>query len=160
MTDHVKMTTHPSETAKQALNIGELETTLGYLLRVASRASNRLVEPVMRDHGFTRAELTTLMIIAYNPDCSLLNIARAVGIEPPGTQRLVNALMQKKYIISRKTCLDRRFTLYTVTKAGLNKIDQVKNPCNQQDQSLVAGISNAEIDLLMKLLLKISRHES
>ena len=138
--------------------LGELEEILGYLLRLAARASDRQVIPVLNANGFTRAEVTTLMIIAYNPDRSLQEIARAVGVELPATQRMVNALLEKGYVTRRRPEHDRRLTLYSATPEGITQMDRVKDLSNLQDRKLIEDLSPKERADLFRMLRKIGRY--
>ncbi|MGU3575353.1 MarR family winged helix-turn-helix transcriptional regulator [Brucellaceae bacterium C25G] len=140
------------------MNLGELPEILGYLLRIAARASDRQVMPVLAANGFTRAEITTLMIIAYNPNRSLKDITNAVGVEMPATQRLVNALLAKGYVTQNRPDYDKRVTHYEITATGLEQAERMKELSNEKDRRLMTGLSEAEKQELLRLLRHIGSY--
>ncbi|HWD14086.1 MarR family transcriptional regulator [Pseudochrobactrum sp. sp1633] len=140
------------------MDLGELPEILGYLLRIAARASDRQVLPVLAANDFTRAELTTLMIIAYNPNHSLQEITAAVGVELPATQRHVNSLRKKGYIIQSRPAHDKRITHYQITPSGLEKAEQLKALANEKDRKLMTGLSEAEKQELFRLLRHVGTY--
>ena len=134
------------------MDLGELPQLFGYLLRIANRASDRQLLPVLGAMGSTRAEFTTLMIIIYNPDSALQEITAAVGVELPATQRLVNSLHDKGYVIRSRPEHDKRFTLYRATAKGLEQAEKMKELAKMADRRLLEDLSPAEQDELFRLL--------
>lgn len=149
--------TRPIKPAPE-MDLGELPEILGYLLRIAARASDRQVLPVLAANGFTRAEITTLMIIAYNPNRSLQEITTAVGVEMPATQRLVNALRQKGYVTQSRPDYDKRITQYQITPSGLEQAERMKDLSNEKDRKLMNGLSEAEKKELFRLLRHVGSY--
>ena len=149
--------TRPEKPAPE-MNLGELPEILGYLLRLAARASDRQVLPVLAANGFTRAEITTLMIIAYNPNRSLQEITTAVGVEMPATQRLVNALRKKGYVTQSRPDYDKRITQYQITPSGLEQAERMKYLSNEKDRKLMNGLSEAEKKELFRLLRHVGSY--
>lgn len=141
-----------------AMNLGELPNILGYLLRIAARASDRQVMPVLAENGFTRAEITTLMIIAYNPNRSLQEINAAVGVELPATQRLVNALRKKGYVTQSRPTYDKRITHYQITPSGIEAAARMKKLSNERDRKLMTGLNEVEKKELLRLLRHIGNY--
>lgn len=149
--------TRPDKPAPE-MDLGELPEILGYLLRIAARASDRQVLPVLAANGFTRAEITTLMIIAYNPNRSLQEITTAVGVEMPATQRLVNALRKKGYVTQSRPDYDKRITQYQITPSGLEQAERMKDLSNEKDRKLMNGLSEAEKKELFRLLRHVGSY--
>ncbi|MBB6261376.1 DNA-binding MarR family transcriptional regulator [Paenochrobactrum gallinarii] len=149
--------TRPIKPAPE-MDLGELPEILGYLLRIAARASDRQVLPVLAANGFTRAEITTLMIIAYNPNRSLQEITTAVGVEMPATQRLVNALRQKGYVTQSRPDYDKRITQYQITPSGLEQAERMKDLSNEKDRKLMNGLSETEKKELFRLLRHVGSY--
>lgn len=149
--------TRPEKPAPE-MDLGELPEILGYLLRIAARASDRQVLPVLAANGFTRAEITTLMIIAYNPNRSLQEITTAVGVEMPATQRLVNALRKKGYVTQSRPDYDKRITQYQITPSGLEQAERMKDLSNEKDRKLMNGLSEAEKKELFRLLRHVGSY--
>ncbi len=149
--------TRPEKPAPE-MDLGELPEILGYLLRLAARASDRQVLPVLAANGFTRAEITTLMIIAYNPNRSLQEITTAVGVEMPATQRLVNALRKKGYVTQSRPDYDKRITQYQITPSGLEQAERMKDLSNEKDRKLMNGLSEAEKKELFRLLRHVGSY--
>lgn len=146
--------TRPSKLPAK-MDLGELPEILGYLLRIALRASDRQVLPVLSANGFTRAELTALIIIAHNPNHSLQEITAAIGVEMPATQRLVNNLLEKGYVTQNRPDYDKRITQYQVTPSGLKQAERIKNLANEQERKLLTGLTEAEKKELFRLLRHI-----
>ena len=140
------------------MDLGELPEVLGYLLRIAARAADRQVLPVLTANGFTRAEITTLMIIANNPNRSLQEITTAVGVEMPATQRLVNALRKKGYVTQSRPDYDKRITQYKITPTGLKQTERMNDLCNEKDRKLINGLSETEKKELFRLLHHIGNY--
>ncbi|GAA0605276.1 MarR family winged helix-turn-helix transcriptional regulator [Paenochrobactrum glaciei] len=149
--------TRPEKPAPE-MDLGELPEILGYLLRIAARASDRQVLPVLSANGFTRAEITTLMIIAYNPNRSLQEITTAVGVEMPATQRLVNALRKKGYVTQSRPDYDKRITQYQITPSGLEQAERMNDLCNEKDRKLIYGLSETEKKELFRLLRHVGSY--
>lgn len=140
----------------QPLRYGELADTVGFLLRCSYRKSRNLVVPILEEHGLKEAEISALIVIKENPNCSLTDVATAVSAELPVAQRYVINLEQQGYIASRKSKIDRRVTNFTVTTEGL-KIHKLLGPlCRAADDTLYEQLGKKELETLIKVLQKIS----
>ena len=126
------------------LQLGRLDTTVGYLLRRAYRRCRDRVLPVLEQFGFKEIEYTTLIVVIENPDCSLTNIAHAVAVDLPVAHRHVARLQKLGYITKSRSGKDRRVTTYRVTEKGRQIDAAMREATDTADNGLYRHLDTAE----------------
>lgn len=101
------------------LQTSGVSESIGYLLRLASKHLRDQTIPVLKRHGLSPHELTTISVIRENPNCVLRSLAVAVAVEPPAMNRIINSLEEKGMIERRKSGKDARYTFFTLLPKGI-----------------------------------------
>ncbi|HQS71353.1 MULTISPECIES: MarR family transcriptional regulator [unclassified Novosphingobium] len=93
-----------------------LESRLGYQLRRASAVMMADLSRELADLDLRPAEVTTLLVIAENPDCSQTEVGQALAIKRANMVPIISRLMERGLVDRRR--LDGRSHALTLTDEG------------------------------------------
>lgn len=93
-----------------------LESRLGYQLRRASAVMMADLSRELADLDLRPAEVTTLLVIAENPDCSQTEVGQALAIKRANMVPIISRLMERGLVDRRR--LDGRSHALTLTADG------------------------------------------
>lgn len=128
------------------------------LLRTGDMA-RRYYEQQVEPYGITFHQYNVLRILRGAGPAGLptLEIADRMIEQTPGITRLIDRLVAKKLVRRRRVPADRRKVLCTVTPAGLALLEELDAPLDAWDEELMAGISEPDLDRLIRVLDRIRR---
>ena len=78
-----------------------LESRLGYQLRRASAVMMADLSRELADMDLRPAEVTTLLVIAENPDCSQTEVGQALAIKRANMVPIISRLMERGLVARR-----------------------------------------------------------
>jgi DNA-binding MarR family transcriptional regulator len=136
----------------QGIKLGEVENSIGYLLRRGHRMARDVTIPILAKHGLSQLELTTLCLVNENRDCTLRNISKAVYLEPPAMHRLLNGLEKKGLISRSKSEQDARYTLTRITPLGEKKIADSIDDIRNIERTFLGKLSGSQRNQLFAIL--------
>lgn len=112
-------------------------------------AGNELVAPL----GLTSARWQVLGAIALSTrDQPVAHIARAMGLQRQGVQRIVHELVQEGFVAFRDNPHHRRAPLVVLTEKGRAAYSAAMRKREPWVKDLAEGISNDEIVSALKIL--------
>lgn len=126
------------------VRLGILESTIGYLLRRAYRRFRNLVLPELEKFGFKEVEISALVIITENPNCSLSDIAAAVAVDLPVAHRYVARLQKLGCVTMVKSKQDRRVATFKATSEGARTLRKMGELVQKADSVLYDQLSPEE----------------
>ena len=93
-----------------------LESRLGYQLRRASAVMMADLSRELADLDLRPAEVTALLVIAENPDCSQTEVGQALAIKRANMVPIISRLMKRGLVARRR--IDGRSHALTLTEDG------------------------------------------
>lgn len=110
-----------------------------------------------RHGGLTLQQFNVLRILrgAGPEGLPTLEIAERMVERTPGITRLLDRLENKDLVTRTRSQTDRRQVFCQISKAGLNLLDEVDGPVHELDESVLRGLSEREVQSLIKLLDKL-----
>ena len=131
-----------------------VETSMGFLLRHASQRLKEATVPVLKQHGLSTLELTTMNLIQANDACILRTLANAVGVEPPAMNRIINSLEEKKLASRYKSASDARYTFFKLTDAGADCLKNASVSVQCAENDVLQPLTDCERQSLLIYLRK------
>ena len=140
---------------RQARSI-ELETSVGYLLKVTSIRLRQAMEEVLRPLGMNVTHYACLELLAQRPGLSNSGLARGAFV----TRQSMNALLQS---LERDGIIERveeersgRAVPLRLTGAGRVRLEAASAAVRQVELRMVERLSDDEVDLALRLLRTMS----
>lgn len=99
-----------------------LESRLGYQLRRASAVMMADLARELSDLELRPAEVTTLLVVAQNPDCSQTEVGQVLGIKRANMVPIISRLMDRGLVA--RTRIDGRSHALHLTDAGQRLSDE------------------------------------
>ncbi len=103
-----------------------VEDQIGFVLRLAQLAVFKDVIETLSPFGLRPSDFSALRVIAANPGLKQQDIGRELGIKRPNLVGMVEELHNKKLVERRVVAGDRRSYALTLTKAGLDLLEQAE----------------------------------
>ncbi len=136
-----------------------MESTLGSDLARLVRVWRALIDHRLKPLELTQTHWITLHNInRLPPEQSQIQLAKAIGIEQPSLVRTLDQL-EEKGLITRHTCAnDRRAKRIKLTETAEPIIRELDNVITSTRRKILDGISDEEVQLLIKLIGQLERN--
>ncbi len=126
------------------------------LLRTADdlrRFFNRVVEP----YGLTIQQFNVLRILrgAGEPGLPTMEIRRRMIEQTPGITRLLDRLVERKWVERTPVPEDRRCVICRITSSGLGLLQQIDPTMDAADKKALAALTGHEIGALVDALDRV-----
>jgi MarR family transcriptional regulator, transcriptional regulator for hemolysin len=131
--------------------------TLGFLLRDTSRLMRRRFMQYARERGLplNRSEAQVLVYVGREQGMSQAKLAELLDLEAISLVRLVDSLQEAGLIERRPHPRDRRIRTLWLTEAARPILDQVMAVRAEVRAQAMAGITEAEQETLLDLLMTV-----
>jgi DNA-binding MarR family transcriptional regulator len=131
------------------------EAAMG-ILRTADVLRRRF-EKVYGPYGITGQQYNVLRILrGARPELlPTMEIAQRMIEQTPGITRLLDRLEEKGWVSRERNTEDRRCVLCTVTRAGLELLEELDEPVDEADDAALAMLDVAEVERLIEILDKV-----
>lgn len=140
----------------QGIKLGDVENSIGYLLRRANKMARDITIPILVKHGLSPLSITTLYLVNENRDCTLRNLAKAVFLEPPAMHRLLIDLEKKGLIFRHKSGQDARFTFTRITRSGQKKVINVIDEITKAENMFLGKLDGNQKEIFITILKMLS----
>jgi DNA-binding MarR family transcriptional regulator len=130
--------------------------SLGYLVRDANRAFQRLLERRIAPHGVTRGQWYFLRVLWEQDGLSQRELSTRVGMMEPTTVIALRGMEKAGLIRRARSADDRRVTLVRLTskaKRLRNRLLKLSQSVNEQG---AAGIEAAELDRFRRVIRRMT----
>ena len=142
----------PKKTASPALDLGLLEDSIGYALRMASFNATQRFHKVMRSFQLRPAQFSTLVLIGANPGVRQRDLCETLGIEKANFVGLLDILERRNLVERRAEPKDRRRYAIFLTKEGQSLLRKASRTHAGMENSLKKQLSiGNKTDLLATL---------
>lgn len=141
-----------------AVELGDLDSYIGFHLRVAQDASFRAFARLNGQHGVKPGRFTALMVIGRNPGISQAALGQAIARDKSSITPLIQDLQRLGLIERRSSVGDRRRLELCLTVAGETYLKRLRRFARRHDAKLdaIVGEKKGELlDLLKKIVNEI-----
>lgn len=127
-----------------------LENRLGYQLRRASAVMMADLARELADLDLRPAEVTTLLVIGENPDCSQTEVGQALAIKRANMVPIIARLMDRGFVA--RTRADGRSHALTLTDQGRKMADEANQRIAAHEARFVTQLAAGEVETLLRCL--------
>jgi DNA-binding MarR family transcriptional regulator len=127
-----------------------LESRLGYQLRRASAVMMADLSRELADLDLRPAEVTTLLVIAENPECSQTEVGQVLAIKRANMVPIISRLMNRGLVERRR--LDGRSHALTLTEEGRKTADDAVARIDQHENRFTQLFGAADAEVLFRCL--------
>jgi DNA-binding MarR family transcriptional regulator len=139
------------------ISLGEFETSLGLLVRVAQLTAHELLYSRLQhsNNKLTVGEFTILQAIGENPGIRQGILADRLHIKWPSMTKLVNDLEKRGYLRRVVPFGDRRSFGLVLTEEGKMQVAEQKPKMMIANTEVFSMLEDAEQQILVRLLRKV-----
>lgn len=158
---------HPAATQEtgaavppRQLNRGPLPGYYGYNLRIAQTAVfSHFAGSVGNVDGeeISPGRFSLLTLLGANPGINQTDLSRAVGLDKSTLTPALDQLERKGLILRERTVNDRRTYALSLSEKGHGLLRELTRRVERHEEAIVAGLSQGERVMLLKLLKKVAR---
>ncbi|GAC1412431.1 MAG: MarR family transcriptional regulator [Novosphingobium sp.] len=134
----------PPPTRDSALKIG-----------VIARQIRKLFDASVGGIGITRSQWTTIVVVSKRPGATQREIAEILEMSEASAGRVIDRLCADGMLERRPKEDDRRAHTVWVTPAATPVLEKLGEVAASQEQTVFAGLDEAELDTLERLLGKV-----
>ena len=122
----------------------------------AADATRRAMVRALQPFDLTLPQFNVLIILRWEEELPILEVAARLVEETPGITRLINTLTAKRYIRRRQCQDDRRQQLCSLTEEGRRLITEVIPHIKTAQGRLISGLSKEKAGQMIALLRAIA----
>lgn len=131
-----------------------VETTFGFLLKDVSRLHVKRFEQRAGLLGLTLPECRVLLYLSYEEGATQVRLAATTDIEPMTLVRMLDRMEADGWLERRSNPTDRRTRHLYFKAKGKALLDEIRQLIDLTRAEALSGITQKNVDLLMKLLEK------
>jgi len=149
-------------TIKNLLNVKNRHATyhIGLLQTKAYRVLKQRTNIALADEKIGSLEWAFLGVLYENRQgVKLIDLADAIGVEPPFVTELGSKLLKRGFVIYEKDKKDARAKLVLLTKSGIDFVDRVEKGLRLESKKWLRGLSAREVLLYIKVIEKMASLE-
>lgn len=144
-----------AERRSHPLDMAELTSHTGYLLRRAQLAIFADIIAAHQALDVRPAEFSVLMLLEHNPGAIHADIADALGIKRANFVVLFNGLEKRGLVVRRKAEGDRRAQALFLTEAGVAMLAELRKAARRHEAKIVTILGIDGHEALRRMLAEI-----
>jgi len=133
-----------------------IRTLPSWLLGRAAARGHRLVAEALAEAGMRMMHHAVLSAVAELGPVSQAALGRSVGLDPKDVVLIVNDLQADDLVSRSPDPGDRRKNAISIAPAGRTLLDRTQRLGDRANETLTAGLTPDERDLLLDLLRKVA----
>lgn len=126
-----------------------------YYIAVLNRQIKEAMDATLRPYGLKLVDWRLLQCLELEMPLSICDLSKKAVIERTITSRLVDQLVVRGLVEKNPMEMDRRFSLITLTPAGLEKLNETTESVDALRDQLFEGFSSRDHQALVRLLKNI-----
>lgn len=127
----------------------------GYMTNWAARMFARAIDSRLRPLGLSSGYMPVIFALANGAALSQRALTAAAAIEQPTMAATLSRMERDGLIEKRPDPGDRRSTLYSLSRAGLDMTTQVRAAGQAVNAAAMEGLSAAEREQYLRLLARV-----
>jgi DNA-binding MarR family transcriptional regulator len=149
----------PEHTSRPAVDYGELNERIGYLLRRAQLAVFSDFFQTFSDFGISPAQYSILTVIGRNPGLSQTEVADALGIKKTNFVAVIKDLEKRGPVLRTAMPMDKRSFALTLTPSGTTLLGKLHRAAQDHENRIRAAFGADLYAALMQPLYRLTRPE-
>jgi DNA-binding MarR family transcriptional regulator len=145
----------PSEWLTSPINVGILPNLLGYNVRRAQIALWRNFSRTVAKDNVRAGVFSVLILIEANPGISQVGLARELDYDNATIVTLIDALQRRRWVVRRKSRVDRRRHGIFLTSAGERGTESLRRKMLEHERHFTRLFAPDEMTTLITLLRRI-----
>jgi DNA-binding MarR family transcriptional regulator len=146
----------PDEEAARVIDLGGLNTHIGYQVRRVNARSITLWEDLLSGRGVAWGQYSILKILSKNPGLVQKELAAIAGVDPATMVPVIKHLEKAGLIERQRGAKDGRNVHVRASARGDKLLARVDTLVQVHDRELTINLSAEERETLLALLSKIS----
>ncbi|MBL7261555.1 MarR family winged helix-turn-helix transcriptional regulator [Paractinoplanes lichenicola] len=130
----------------------ELDTSVGYLLKMASSSLHGAMEAVLRPLGMTITHYSCLELLSQRPGLSNSELARGTFVTRQSMNVLLQALERDGLVARPERAPSGRVLPTTLTPKGRRQLATASGAVRAVEDAMLTGMSAADQEQLRRLL--------
>lgn len=130
----------------------ELDTSLGYLLKVAASALHTALDEVLGPLGMTITHYSCLELLAQRPGLSNSELARGAFVTRQSMNVLLQSLERQGLVVRASRASVGRALPTELTDRGRRQLETASAAVRRVEQRMLAGLDPADQDRMRRLL--------
>jgi DNA-binding MarR family transcriptional regulator len=133
---------------------GELDQTVGFLLRAAWKEVSRQFNAFFREADFTPGLYTIMVLVDLNPGCNPGDLAKPMGISQNNLVAHVDELVERGFLTRSVHPRDRRVKVLNLTDHGKERLTELRKAHKLYEKRIAQQIGKDEMTQLLRILGK------
>ena len=144
------------ETEENAIELGEITQSLGFLLRIAQIKVFENFFDKLGEYGLKPGEFTVLWVIGLNPGLRQGTVANTLRIKPAHMTKLTGRLVDRGLVSRETPADDRRAVRLSLTPEGQRFVDKNREAFLTFHFSEKDNLSDEEAQSFLEMLQKFT----
>jgi len=128
------------------------------LIGQANRGFARIVDGRLRELGFAVGQLPVLVSLKIRKALSQAELARIAQVEQPSMAQLLTRMERDGLVERVDDPADKRSRLISLTPLAAKRLPKAKALMDAHTQEALAGFSQAEVEQLAAMLLRVNEN--
>jgi DNA-binding MarR family transcriptional regulator len=141
--------------AGRADDLGELNTILGFHIRLAHGAVYRHFTETFVDLDLTQKQVSALWLVGDHPGISQIELGGRLRMDRATTMTIVNRLQERAFLRRERSASDARKQALYLTEAGAGALAEAKQCIAEHEAWLKGRFTGAEVEKLVEMLARI-----
>jgi DNA-binding MarR family transcriptional regulator len=141
-----------TRTRYEVMRRGELEQTVGFLLRAAWKELSRQFTFFFREYDFTPALYAIMVLVDLNPGCGAGDLAKPMGISQNNLVHLVDELVERGLLTKTPHPKDKRVKVLELTGKGAATLAQLRQAHKLYEKQALQALSAKDLKELKRIL--------
>ncbi len=139
-----------------ALDLGPLDSHMGYLLRRAQLAVFADILPSLAEHDVSPADYAVLTVIDRNPGAGQSQVAETLGIQKTNFVPLIRRMEARGLVLRTPSARDRRSVALTLTDEGSALLGRLHAAAQAHIDRVRGHLGAAQYDALLEPLQRLA----
>lgn len=102
--------------------------------------------------GISDTQCFVLVEIGRRPDISVKELSNILKLDKSGISRIVEELVQKKYVVRKQSEVDRRYVVLNLTTKGMERFQKIENNMNEKFKEILSNIPKEKREMVIEAL--------
>jgi DNA-binding MarR family transcriptional regulator len=143
-----------TRTKYEVMRRGELDQTVGFLLRAAWKELSRTFTFFFREYDFTPALYAIMILVELNPGCGAGDLAKPMGISQNNLVHLVDELVERGLLTKTTHSKDKRVKVLELTGKGMATLAQLRRAHKLYEKQALQALSTKDLKDLKRILVR------
>ena len=141
--------------SESLITLFETKKSLTITLLRARESLMMSFRPLLAKHSFTEQQWRVLRVLGEKGPCDAGQLAEEACILSPSLSRIINTLIENKFIVKKSDVSDRRKIILAVSEYGIEKLEAIKPEYLTILKSIQKRYGEEKIEKILNLLSEL-----